>query len=669
MKSQSTQSNLAESIPETVKPTLADPSTQDLFVQQAPNALSPDFIYSDKEIEQKDRKDEDSESEYDDIGNEREFGEEYVICIHQATHETGLKDANNHLLQTTIWGYGADKDDAITVTWPGKTFEVKSGKKVKIKWNNNLKDSCGKPLQHILPVDESLHWCYSLTDQQRSLAVDGVPLVPHLHGAHSFPEVDGNPEYFEGITENSRGPRFVSNEYEYDNSQPAGTLWYHDHALGLTRLNVYTGLAGFYIVRDEHDSGNYSNDLGLPANQYELAYCVQDRMFEDNGELYYPAYSYDNAWGDFIDTEVAQKLPDQDGPSALAEFFGDHILVNGKLWPKTDVEQRHYRMRLLNGCDSRFMKIQFRSVPQGETDLVNASAPLTFTVIGSDQGFLEQSVDVKRLDIVFDFSSIEKNSRIIMQNILGDEPFKGQLPDASDLDPERRTDRIMAFDVAPDTLSVIESDYNNVKDESSVKADRFCKHTFDKKVKSFYKKHNHKIDNIRKLGLYEGSDEFGRLMPMLGTAEEVTDVEGNRVSGAMTWSAPVTENPALGSTEVWEIYNATEDAHPIHVHLVNFEILSRDKFTKDSIEQPVLTHSGDTATGSRLENIEISGDSDYPVLETEKGPKDMVICYPGEVTRIKMTFDRAGRYVWHCHILSHEDHEMMRVFHVGELKD
>ena len=160
----------------------------------------------------------------------------------------------------------------------------------------------------------------------------------------------------------------------------------------------------------------------------------------------------------------------------------------------------------------------------------------------------------------------------------------------------------------------------------------------------------------------------GRLMLMLGTSESTTDVSGNIVNGAMTWHQPITETSALGSTEIWEIYNATGDVHPIHVHLVHFDILDRADFTATSIEQPVIQHNGAPGLGFRLEDITVSAVS-FPVSAVEKGPKDMVMALPGQVTRIKMTFDKAGRYVWHCHILSHEDHEMMRPFIVTKIDD
>ncbi|MFV1985364.1 MAG: hypothetical protein ACC657_17585, partial [Thiohalomonadales bacterium] len=180
---------------------LAKAILQDLFVQNAPNALAPDFIYSKN-------KDEDSD--------------EYEIVMRQTIHDTGLKNSAGEKVTTKIWGYG-EKGHGKKVTWPGKTFEVQSNVKTEVKWNNELKNCNGKPIDHLLPIDDSLHWCYSLPDKSRSIANDGIPLVPHLHGGHNRPEADGNPEYFEGLTYNSRGPRFVSNEYNYDNSQRAGT--------------------------------------------------------------------------------------------------------------------------------------------------------------------------------------------------------------------------------------------------------------------------------------------------------------------------------------------------------------------------------------------------------------------------------------------------------------
>jgi len=615
----------------TLTPQLADPAKQALFTQMAPNALAANFKLKSR-----------YRSRYRKI--------KYEIEIKQSTQMTGLVNRLGNPVSTAIWGYAGDHDKA---TWPGKTFEVQSGKPITVEWENELEDAMDSPLPHLLAVDKSLHWCYSLPGYEAiNIATDGVPLVPHLHGGHTDSAADGNPEYFSGLTKASRGPRWVSDTYVYDNSQPAGTLWYHDHALGITRLNVYAGLAGFYIIRDQQDTGKHDNPLGLPAAPYELGYVIQDRMFTDKGDLFFPAFEGDPAWNDFIVSEGATP-PIPGGPSALAEFFGDFIVVNGKIWPKAHVEPRNYRIRLLNGSDSRFMRLRFRAVTAGQTDFTGTSDPLDFFVIGSDQGLLTQPAQVteidfmpgERLDLVFNFSTVPPGARIIIENTLGDSPFGGELPDADDLFPNRRTDRVMAFDVALPLNTGIEDKFNP-------------------KMHSGYITNQNDVDVVRRLALFEGKDEFGRLTPMLGTAEPVTDVNGSIVNGAMPWHMPITENPKLGDTEIWEIFNATGDAHPIHVHLVHFDILDRADFTANMIEQPVIQHNGKSAIGFRLENISVSPNV-INASNTEAGPKDMVMALPGQVTRIKMTFDKPGRYVWHCHILSHEDHEMMRPLHIG----
>ncbi len=193
------------------------------------------------------------------------------------------------------------------------------------------------------------------------------------------------------------------------------------------------------------------------------------------------------------------------GPTALAEFFGDHIVVNGKLWPKADVEPRNYRMRLLNGSDSRFYALRFRvAASPNSTDLNGASSPIPFWVIGSDQGLAASATQVdtllinpsERYDIVFDFSQVPAGSRIIMDNIAGDAPFGGDLIgdpgfNVADLFANRQTDRIMAFDVTRPLSRV---------------PDRFSPAAIN-----HYAGNNRPVDNVRKLALFEGKDEFGRL--------------------------------------------------------------------------------------------------------------------------------------------------------------
>ncbi|MBT8442937.1 MAG: multicopper oxidase domain-containing protein, partial [Gammaproteobacteria bacterium] len=376
-------------------------------------------------------------------------------------------------------------------------------------------------------------------------------------------------------------------------------------------------------------------------------------------DLFYSAFPGDPFYDDFITGEGVILPPDifpGGGPTALAEFFGDHMVVNGKVWPKADVEPRNYRMRLVNGTDSRFMVIRLRAAPLGATDLSNAGAPIPFYVIGSDQGLASAATQTDtlvfepggRYDLVFNFAQLD-GYRIIMENIGGDAPFGGDFGDdlaPEDLFPDRQTDRIMAFDVVKPLNT-------NVPD------------AFNPQAIGHYGGNENPVTRVRKVALFEGSDEFGRLQPLLGTAEPTLDVAGNVVSGAIAWHSPTTENPGLGDTEIWEIYNATGDAHPVHLHLVNFEIQDRQEFAADVIEQPLEQHNGEFGTGFRLENIVLGAPVPPATEYVENAPKDMVTALPDQVTRIKTTFDKPGRYVWHCHILSHEDHEMMRVLQVG----
>jgi FtsP/CotA-like multicopper oxidase with cupredoxin domain len=639
-------STIRRALAATKAPNLSDPALQPKFQVMAPNALAPGFIFA-------------------PMGG----GSSYDVTIaERADHHTGLVNGSTPV-PTPIWGYGPAGD----VTWPGRTFEVQSGAtETTVTWRNQLGNA------HLLPVDTSFHWSYSLDGYDTyTIADDGVPIITHLHGGHTDFQFDGNPEFFYspggavyGPSWNLPGAGGFTMDFVYDNDVPAGTLWYHDHALGITRLNVYAGLAGFYIIRDAEDTGEAGNPLGLPAYPYELAYAVQDRMFYEDGRLFYPAFPGDPFYDDFITGEGVVLPPDLfpgGGPTILAEFFGDHMVVNGKIWPKEDVMPRNYRMRLLNGTDSRFMVLQFVAVNTGDTDFTNAGDPIPFHVIGSDQGLAASATMTdmlvfepgSRYDVVFDFKGLQ-GKRIIMKNIGGDEPFGGDIPGPQVFG---YTDRVMAFDVA------------DVPDQSDA---------FDPAAIDHYGGNTATVDRVRKLALFEGGDRFGRLQPLLGTAEPATDHRGNPINwpdeaayqaaglvgqmeGSMSWHSPVTENPALDSTEIWEIYNATEDAHPIHLHLVNFEVLDRQEFEADTVPQPLVEYDGSLGEGARLEDIELGAMVPMPAGYTENAPKDMVTALPEQVTRIKATFDKPGRYVWHCHILSHEDHEMMRILHVGEM--
>lgn len=636
---------------------LSDPAIQPKFVEMAPNALDPGFLF--KDLNEK---------------GHPAHTPNFSIRAREVVQETGLvNQRNGRKLKTKVWGYGNE-----TVSWPGQTIQVMSpsaggADETVVRWENELQ---GK--KHLLPVDTNLHWCYALHGnssvngvdyRQYSIKKNGVPLITHLHGGKSDFQFDGNPEFFYSPDGEVKGPQWdfvdggFTNTFRYNNNVAAGNLWYHDHALGITRLNVYAGLAGFYFIRDEFDTGLEDNPLGLPAFPYELAYAIQDRMFLDNGELFYSAFPGDPFYDDFITDEGVILPPGEfpgGGPTALAEFFGDHMVVNGKIWPKANVEPRHYRMRLLNGTDSRFMVVRFRAVTMGDSDLSSAGAPLPFYVIGSDQGLAAAAVMTdtlvfepgSRYDVVFDFDQVGPNTRIIMENIGGDAPFGGDFGDAlepEDFFPDRQTDRIMAFDVVLPMSGVPD--------------------TFDPAAIGHYDGNVNPVDNTRKVALFEGKDEYGRLQPLLGAN---TGTELDPVWTAIPWHMPTTENPGLDTTEVWEVYNFTGDAHPVHLHLVNFEVLGRNEISFDSDNgnpgQPIMQHNGTYGVAPAISNVfegnavVLGPDEGY----VENAPKDMVTALPEQVTRIKATFDKKGRYVWHCHILSHEDHEMMRVLQVEE---
>ena len=506
----------------------------------------------------------------------------YEIAVRQFRRSVGLIDPRTGgALETTLWGYDGQ--------YPGPTFEVRGGEPVTVRWINALAAD-GRALPHLLPVDRSIHVAH--TDRGPP---SGVPIVTHLHGGHVESASDGDPEawFTPGFAE--RGPAFAKEVYQYDNDQQAGTLWYHDHALGLTRLNVGAGLAGLYLVRDDEE-----DRLGLPSGAHELPLVIQDRTFTTQGELF--VHSHPEGHG-------------APTPSIQPEEFGAAILVNGMVWPFAAVEPRRYRLRLLNGSDSRFYDLAFE--PR-----------LRFFLVGTDLGFLDRPVVLDRLvlapaeraDVIVDFAHPAVRGRQALLLNAAPTPFPGGDPP----DP-RTTGRVMAFRVGGSA----------VKDGSRI-PDRLRPEPLLELRPTAA---------IRELVLLERKDEFGRNKTLLGTARD----------GAKAWGDPITEDPLLGAVEAWDIYNTTEDAHPIHVHLVHFRVVGHRRF------------AGEPEPSGALGRIRWRGD-DRPPGPDERGPKDTVRVPPRTRTRIVARFDRPGRYVWHCHILSHEDHEMMRPFLVREAR-
>lgn len=342
--------------------------------------------------------------------------------------------------------------------------------------------------------------------------------MPHLHGGDMESDSDGLAEYWWAPNEAVVGPRFVKSLYDSANSQEAATIWYHDHAAGITRLNVYAGLAGFYIIRDDYDTGAPGNPLNLPPSPYDIPLAIQDRIFDLDNQLFYPS-----------SPALAQQLfgpanyPD---PTVFAEVYGDVIIVNGKAWPKLQVEPRKYRFRILNGSDTRFYNL-----------FLDFSVP--FLQIGTDQGLLNAPVATsqisvapsERVDVVVDFSGLAGQTIIVRNNAPGTfrRPLDSNLPDPA----LPATLRGGPGQPAPISLA------NELV----------------------------QVSNTRQVFLYEGLDERGRLKPLLGTAEK-----------PLNFSDDVTETPKLHSTEIWEIFNTTPDTHPIHLHLVRFLVVNCQRF-------------------------------------------------------------------------------------------
>jgi spore coat protein A len=558
------------------------------------------------------------------------------LQMRETIQSYGLFAPDGSPLLTTVWGYG-NPEDGIPVTSPGPTIVAMRDMPVDIKWMNKLplyNYPSGLPA-HLLPVDATLHMAHPMGKGKKGRTT-GIPLVTHLHGGHTESASDGLPEQW--FTQNFKeiGPTFVKQTYHYDNDQEAGTLWYHDHALGITRLNVYAGLAGFYLLRDNNEN-NLVNSGVLPGVPYETEIVIQDRMFDAAGQLYFPDSGAEIEPG-------FDPLPP--GPTTIAEFFGDFIMVNGAVWPVYNVEPRKYRLRFLNGSDSRFYILEFHNAQDGGT-----AQP--FMQIGTDNGLLETPVELtqlliapgERADLVVDFDGL---TDVFLRNFAPDDPFKGFNPDgtvndgeggaADPADPET-TGKIMKF--------AVNQPLNNAVPDATVGLGTNLRPAIMPLTQN---------GATRSLVLFEGLDNYGRLQPLLGTLDY----------GSQAWFEPITENPMVNDVEVWEVYNGTEDAHPIHLHLVSFQILSRESYTGVVTQKPQPMHDGSSGVGGILSDVVLGGDARAPE-DNEMGWKDTAVMLPGEVTRVIAKFDRPGRYVWHCHILSHEDHEMMRPFHVGPM--
>ncbi len=514
---------------------------------------------------------------------------------------------HSQLPPTTVYGYGPSEE---TASYPGPTIVAQKGVPISIRWTNHL------PMTHILDyaIDPTI---------PRAETTTGVPITTHVHGAEVEPQSDGGPMtwFTAGFAET--GHDWQKQVLTYANSQLPATIWYHDHAFGYTRHNVYAGLAGFYIVTDP---GN--EPAGLPGAPYDLGICIQDRMFTEDGQLWYPNVGV---------------TPEH--PIWIPEFFGDVILVNGKVWPYLEVEPRKYRFRFLNGAQARFFSLAL-------ADRITGVRGPAFYQIGSDGGYLAEPVLLndpndpasprllmgpgERCDVVIDFSAYAPGTEFLLKNIA-----KAPFPSGQAADPQT-VGKIMLFRVAPLTAPD-----NSVIPPMLTTVNRLSNPTV-----------------TRVMTLNEMMGQGGPTGALLN---------------GMMFDAPVTEYPALGTTEMWEIVNMTGDTHPIHLHLVQFQLLNRQKINIRRYERAFMQANPVMPAESYVPvPVEpyVKG-RPTPADANERGWKDTFRMNPGEVTRVLIrfapqdespafAFDATAEpgYVWHCHILEHEEHDMMRPYHL-----
>jgi len=699
---------------------------------------------------------------------------DYDIAVRQFKQQIlpgGLWDVlsgrTDNMPATTVWSYGRAEDPApdisgliptlpagvapapnSTFNYPAFTIENTTMITTNVRWINDLVDGAGNYLPHLFSVDQTMHWanppkadCSMMpanrTDCETHLAAPytgPVPFVTHLHGAHVQPHSDGYPEAWWLPAANNipagyalRGSNFGQADnsntvpgsafFSYENTQAATTLWYHDHALGMTRLNVYAGPAGFWLIRGGSfdtaagvlpgpapsvGGGDPNFNAAVRAAIREIPIAIQDRSFNTDGSLFYPA---DRSFFDGFTGPYIGGTGTPTGPSDISgiwnpEAFFNTMVVNGTTWPKFEVAPARYRLRLLNGCNSRTLNLAMFTVVSLGTDSTPGTADdalgapeISFYQIGAEQGFLPNVVKIQtgqftvlpgdgslgtpvsapsstqallmmpaeRADVIVDFSGMPDGTRIRMINTAPDGPFGGFAdPPADPLTSGQVMDFIVnsLLSQPTDTASTpVENLVLPVEAALGVAtvtrqlslnelmSDQVCVEidgTSGAIVGTLFSRPagdpTFMADCLAATPTIPGN--FGDLMgPRQAQLGVLATVGGNLTAVPLKWSAPVTETPSLNSIELWEIYNTTVDAHPIHLHLVGFEVVDRQDF------DPLTLLSVGTATAPN---------------PNELGYKDTVVALPGQITRIKARFDISGLYVWHCHIVEHEDNEMMR---------
>jgi spore coat protein A len=497
------------------------------------------------------------------------------------TQTSLARQLHPHLPATPFWAY----DDGTGLGGQAGSFGMavaaQSGVPLDVSFTHRLPET----YPDWLPVDTRL-----------TPLGDEVRLMTHLHGGFVAADSDGNP----AVTRDGFGPGETQSVF-YTNQlpqMPASLLWFHDHGLGATRLNVFAGLAAAYILRDEFDTGSEPNPIGIPGGAYEIPLVIQDRQFNPDGTFLYPR------------SEI-------EGAPWIGEYFGDVMLVNGKVWPFLEVEPRMYRFRILNGCNARILSLDI-------------GGPSLWQ-IGAEGGMWDQPVPMRELvlapaeraDVLVDFRKF-RGARLVLKNHKPRKPVSTPAPSVEQVLQIRVGHRVSQPGprVIPVSLPGRKADL-----PSPVTTRYISLNEIDVDEPTWFL-------NLNAVHFDEG---------------------------------PVTETPQVGAVEDWVYVNVTADTHPMHTHLVTFQVVGRTPFDAEAYEE---AYEGPNGVPGGIDPTPFATGPMQPPDPSERGFKDTVKANPGYFTTIRARFElphgvtAPQSYVYHCHIVEHEDNDMMRPFMV-----
>jgi len=627
--------------------------------------------------------------------------------------------------ETWTWGYvvGTTCPTTTQSTYLGPVIIAERGTPTEMTFINNLGDTATtNVLAYKNATDQTLHWADPLNKEENACSeaammnpsgtapqglcaenYDGpIPAVVHLHGGEVPPQLDGGPDAWftsDGMYQGHGYYSFPgtgydnSSVYVYPNSQEAAVIWFHDHTLGATRLNVYAGLAGGYVLTDPADASVPSN---LPPI---VPLIIQDRSFDKNGQLFFPA--------------GAAYVPNPDHPYWVPELVADTVAVNGKVWPYFEVEPKRYRFLFLNGSNAR----TYEMILTNQVTKVNG--PVMWQ-IGTDGGYLDHPVLIdpnapkgqlsklvimpgERADVIIDFAGLPVGTQLLLRNGAKAPYPAGETPNG------RTVGRVMQFRVVQGS-GAADGTFDPAVPGATLRAPMV--RLADPATGTLATGVVAQVTRQLTLNEVMGAPTVVNGIPYPGGPLEIlvnnTTWNGTLPDGSVRSDfTPVTVNgittgyselPDEGETEIWEIVNITADAHPIHLHLVQFQIINRQRFDArkynaayaaayggvvvDGYGPPndYNVPNGDGAVGGNPAVGPYLRGAAMPPAANEAGWKDTIITFPGEVTRIAVRwaptdlpattaaadayypFEPNGGhgYVWHCHIIDHEDNEMMR---------